>query len=81
MPILVLYARVKLPNGAVATGPVTTTDFHEFHFKNTGSDLDLYFFLKKGDSGWYFSNGPSIDIPQSLIDQVGQKIDQELVVR
>jgi len=81
MPILVLYAKVKLPTGSVATGPVTTLDFQEFHFKNTGSDLDLYFHLKKNDSGWYFSGGPSIPIPASLIEQVGQQIDQELVTR
>jgi hypothetical protein len=88
MPILVLYAKVKLPDGSVATGPVTTVDFQEFLFRNTGSDLDLYFNLKKGESGWYFSGGPSINIPSflidqvgQLIDQVGQRIDQELVIR
>jgi len=81
MPILVLYAKVKLFDGSLATGPVTTQDFQEFHFKNTGSDLDLYFHLKKDESGWNFSGGPSIQIPKTLIDQVGQQIDQELVVR
>jgi hypothetical protein len=81
MPILVLYAKVKLFDGSSATGPVTTQDFQEFHFKNTGSDLDLYFHLKKDESGWNFSGGPSITIPQQLIEQVGRQIDQELVVR
>jgi hypothetical protein len=81
MPILVSYAKVKLVDGSFATGPITTQDFQEFHFKNTGSDLDLYFHLKKDDSGWYFSGGPSITIPSSLIQQVGQQIDQELVIR
>jgi len=78
MAILILYAKVKLPNDALATGPVTTQDYQEFFFRNTGSDLDLYFYLKKGESGWYFSNG--LSVPQSFIDQVGQQIDQELVV-
>lgn len=81
MPILILYAKVKLPNGTFATGPVTTLDYQEFHFKNTGSDLDLYFHLKKDNSGWNFSGGPSITIPSSLIQQVGQQIDQELVTK
>ncbi len=81
MPILVLYVRVKLPDGTEATGPVTTLDFQEFHFKNTGSDLDLYFHLKKEGARWRFSGGPSIPIPQSLIDQVGKRIDQELVIK
>ncbi|MBS1532302.1 MAG: hypothetical protein JSU01_18515 [Bacteroidetes bacterium] len=81
MAILILYAKVKLPNGDFAMGPVTTQDFHEFLFRNTGSDLDLYFNLKKDDSVWHFSGGPSIPIPASLIEQVGQQIDQELVTR
>ncbi len=81
MPILVLYAKVKLFDGSLATGPVTTQDFQEFHFRNTGSDLDLYFSIKKNDTGWSFSGGPSITIPSELIEQVGQQIDQELVVR
>jgi hypothetical protein len=81
MAILVLYAKIKLPNGSIATGPVTTQDFHDFLFRNTGSDLDLYFNLKKGDLGWSFSGGPGIEIPVSLIEQVGQQIDQELVAR
>ena len=81
MSILILYAKVRLLDGSFATGPVTTQDYEEFLFRNTGSDLDLYFLLKKGNSGWYFSDGPtSITIPQSFIDQVGQQIDQELVV-
>ena len=81
MAILILYAKVRLHDGSLATGPVTTQDYQDFHFKNTGSDLDLYFHLQKNDSGWHFSGGPSIIIPQSLIEQVGQQIDQELVVR
>jgi hypothetical protein len=81
MPILVLYARIKLLDGSFATGPVTTQDFQEFQFRNTGSSLDLYFNLKKGEFGWHFSGGPSTEIPSSFIDQIGQRIDQELVVR
>jgi hypothetical protein len=81
MPILILYATVRLLDGSVATGPVTTMDFQEFHFKNTGSGLDLYFHLKKDDSGWYQSGGPSITIPPLFIEQVGKQIDQELVIR
>jgi len=89
MSILILYAKVQLPDGSLATGPVTTQDFQEFLFRNTGSDLDLYFNLKKDGSGWHFSGGPSIHIPQSLIEQVGQQIleklgqqiDQELITR
>jgi hypothetical protein len=76
MPILILYARIKLLDGSIATGPVTTQDYQEFLFRNTGSDLDLYFCLRKNEAGWYFSNGPSIDIPKSFIDQVGLLIDQ-----
>jgi hypothetical protein len=81
MAILILYAKVRLLDGSLATGPVTTQDYQEFIFRNTGSDLDLYFFLKKNNAEWYFSGGPNIEIPQSLIDQVGHQIDQELVVR
>jgi len=81
MSILILYAKVQLPDGSLATGPVTTQDFHEFLFRNTGSDLDLYFNLRKDDAAWHFSGGPSIPIPQPLIEQVGQQIDQELVTR
>jgi hypothetical protein len=82
MPILVSYARVKLLDESIATGPITTQNFQEFHFKNTGSGLDLYFFLKKGESGWHQSGGgPTIQIPQSFIDQIGQQIDQELVTK
>jgi hypothetical protein len=79
MPILVLYARVKLFDGSFATGPVTTQDFQEFLFRNTGSGLDLYFSMKKNDNGWSFSGG--VDVPPSYIEQVGQRIDQELVIR
>ena len=81
MSILVLYAKVKLPNGELATGPVTTQDFQEFLFRNTGSDLDLYFNLRKDDATWHFSGGPSIVIPSAIIEQVGQQIDRELVIR
>ena len=81
MSILVLYAKVKLNNGLLATGPVTTQDFDEFLFRNTGSDLDLYFNLKKTESGWYFSGGPSVTIPPSIIHQVGQQIDNQLVTK
>ena len=81
MSILILYAKVSLPDGSLATGPVTTQDFNEFLFRNTGSDLDLYFNLRKDDSSWHFSGGPSIPIPQPLIEQVGKQIDQELVTR
>ncbi len=82
MDILVLYARVKLPNELSATGPVTTQDFQEFLFRNTGSDLDLYFTLKKDNGKWVRASfGPSIPIPTSIIEQVGQQIDQELVLK
>jgi hypothetical protein len=80
MPILVLYTRVRLLGGlSEATGPVTTEDFHEFLFRNTGSSLDLYFSIKKNDTGWYFSDG--MEVPPSYIEQVGQRIDQELVIK
>jgi len=81
MAILILYAKVRLPDGSLATGPVTTQDYQEFLFRNTGSGLDLYFYLQKNDAGWFFSGGPTINIPTSFIDQVGQQIDQELVAR
>lgn len=82
MAILVLYARVKLLDGSFATGPVTTQDFQEFLFRNTGSGLDLYFTLKKGNGSWVRSSfGPSITIPFSFIEQVGRQIDQELVLK
>ena len=82
MAILILYAKVRLLDGSLATGPVTTQNYEEFLFKNTGSDLDLYFCLKKNGSAWHSSNGPTtVSIPQSFIDQVGQQIDQELVIK
>lgn len=68
-------------DGSLATGPVTTQDYQEFLFRNTGSSLDLYFLLKKNDLGWHFSGGPGIVIPQEFIEQVGQQIDQELVAK
>lgn len=71
-----------MPDGSsIATGPVTTLDFREFLFRNTGSDLDLYFSIKKGTSGWEFVWGPSITVPLDFIKQVGERIDRELVVR
>jgi hypothetical protein len=80
MPILVLYTRIRLLGDlSEATGPVTTEDFQEFLFRNTGSDLRLYFSIKKNDIGWAFSGG--MDVPPSYVEQVGQRIDQELVVR
>lgn len=81
MSILVLYAKVRLADGSLATGPVTTQDYQEFLFRNTGSDLDLYFNLRKNGTDWHFSGGPSIVIPAPIIQQVGQQIDQELVMR
>jgi hypothetical protein len=81
MSILVLYAKIRLADGSLATGPVTTQDYHEFLFRNTGSDLDLYFCLRKNNTEWYFSGGPSIQIPASLVEQVGQQIDRELIVK
>ena len=82
MDILVSYARVNLVDGSSATGPVTTKDFHEFLFRNTGSGLDLYFTLKKDEGKWVRGSfGPSIQIPSSFIDQVGHQIDQELVLK
>jgi hypothetical protein len=81
MSILILYAKVRLADGSLATGPVTTQDYQQFLFRNTGSDLDLYFNLKKDDSGWHFSGGPSIPPPPPFIEQVGQQIDQELVTK
>jgi len=81
MSILILYAKIKLLNGSWATGPVTTQDYQEFLFRNTGSDLDLYFRLKKNNSIWHFSGGPTINIPESFIEQVGHQIDQELVTQ
>lgn len=81
MAILVLYAKIRLLNGSYATGPVTTQNYEEFLFRNTGSDLDLYFNLKRNNNGWYFSGGPDIEIPSSFIEQVGYQIDQELVMR
>jgi len=81
MAILILYAKIKLFDGSYATGPVTTQDYEEFLFRNTGSSLDLYFLLKKDDAGWHFSRGPEIPPAQEFIDQVGQQIDRELVLR
>jgi hypothetical protein len=79
MAILILYAKVILSDGSLATGPVTTQDYQEFLFKNTGSSLDLYFGLKKYDGGWALSGG--MNVPPSYIEQVGQQVDQELVMR
>jgi len=81
MAILILYAKVKLDENTFAMGPVTTQDFQEFLFRNTGSSLDLYFLLKKDDAGWHFSGGPEMNIPPGYIDQVGLQIDRELVLR
>jgi len=78
MAILVFYAKIVL-NGLILTGPVTTQDFEEFLFRNTGSSLDFYFTLKKGDLGWSFS-GQGIE-EQNAIEQVGNQIDQQLVMR
>ncbi len=79
MAILVLYSELMLVDGSFAAGPVTTHDFHEFSFKNTGYGPDFHFSVKKSEAGWSFSDGTPV--PQSYIEQLGQQIDQELVVR
>lgn len=79
MAILVFYAKIRLSDSLIISGPVTTQDFEEFLFKNTSSSLDLYFTLKKGDSGWFFS-GKGVE-NQIAIEQVGHQIDQELVTK
>jgi len=71
-------AKLILINGSVVYGPVTTEDNQEFLFRNTYSELDLYFLLKKDEEGdWFFTGGPSIEIPKNYVGQIGRQIDNK----
>jgi len=72
---IIKEARLKLHDGSIIFGPVTTEDGVEFLFRNTFNELDLYFYLKKDDESWYFSNGPSTPPPNDYINQIGVQID------
>lgn len=76
--LIIENAKLVLSDGAVVYGPVTTEDHQEFLFRNTYSELDLYFLLKKDEDGnWFFSGGPSIEIPKNYVGQIGDQIDNK----
>nr|WP_294793319.1 hypothetical protein [uncultured Mucilaginibacter sp.] len=75
MPRQLFIAYINTPNGTVLAGPVTV-EKDEYLFVNKNTADDVYFNLKKSATGWYFSGGPSVKIPQEYIDSVGAQIDE-----
>lgn len=75
----ILDANVELPSKEVLRGTITTNDDEEYHFVNRSTDLDFYVYLKKGEHGWYKSNGQEIETPQSMIDELGYQVDKFLI--
>lgn len=73
-----LDAQASLPTDGFVRGPVTTTDDLTYLFRNTASGLDFYLYMKKGEQGWYQSGGPTIQHPQSMVDEIGLYIDKFL---
>ncbi len=68
-------AKLILTNGEVVAGPVTSGNNEEYLFRNIFSGLDVYFLVKKDVNGWYKSGGPESPIPEDIINQLGEQID------
>ena len=69
-------ASLRLNNGEYVAGPITINENSEYLFRNTNTDLDLYFSIKKDEKlNWQLSNGPSYEVPSALIKQLGNIID------
>lgn len=68
-------ASIQLFNGSIVRGLITTASDTEYLFRNTSSELDLYFYLKKEGYKWCFLGGPTSEVPLYYIKQVGRQID------
>lgn len=71
-------AQITMVDGSVVTGSVTTSDYTEFLFRNTSSDLDYYMSIEKMSGHWTRKFGPTIEYPESQITELGEQIDQFL---
>lgn len=74
-----LEAQAKLSGGRIVKGPVTTSDYKTYHFKNQAAGSDFYLYLIKDQNGWYESGGMEAEHPQEVIDQIGKQIDSFLI--
>lgn len=68
-------ATLRLKNGDILYGPITTEDNKTYLFVNKSSDLDAYFRLTKVNGHWEFAGGPTQPTLQEYIDQIGYQID------
>jgi len=71
----VLNVKATLPNGDHVCGPVTTKDYHTYHFCHYATKVDFCFIMQKGESSWYQCEGYTLKVPQTVINEIGYSID------